>query len=252
MSELKTRDEIDAMRRAGQVVAEVLALLGERVTAGTALAELDEIARGLLARAGARPVLEGHRRCPVAAPFAGVVRTSLNDEITHGAPDGRVLSAGDVLSLDLAAAVDGWIGHAAITRVAGKGSAQDLRLVRTAEQALADGIAAARPGARVGDVSRAVGVVGRSAGFGIPPLGGHGIGRCLREEPRVANDGHPHRGTPLRPGLVISIEPMFTAGGADHLDRGGPAITTTDESRAAHFGHTVAITDYGPLVLTAP
>lgn len=225
MTEFKTRGEIAAMRQAGRLVAATLGEVSEQVVAG-------------------------HRRSRSAEPFVGVIRTSLNDEITHGRPDARLLADGDLLSLDLAASVEGWIGHAAITRAVGVCAPQDARLVDAAAQALTDGIAAARPGARIGDVSRAVGVVGRSAGYGIPPLGGHGVGRWLREEPAVANDGHPQRGAPLRPGLVISIEPIFTAGGTDQLDPTGAAIITGDESRAAHFGHTVAITDDGPLVLT--
>ena len=250
VTELKTRGEIAAMRRAGQLVAAALGEVAEHVVAGTALAELDALARGLLTRARAQPVFEGHRRSRSAEPFAGVIRTSLNDEITHGLPDSRVLVGGDLLSLDLAAAVEGWIGHSAITCAVGECAAQDARLLDTTAQALTDGIAAANPGARIGDVSRAIGVVGRSAGYGIPPLGGHGVGRWLREEPEVANDGRPQRGAAMRPGLVVSIEPMFTAGGTDQLDPAGAAITTGDESRAAHFGHTVAITDDGPLILT--
>ncbi|WP_344132780.1 type I methionyl aminopeptidase [Saccharopolyspora halophila] len=251
MVELKTGGEIEALRRAGGLVARVLDAVREHVAVGVRLGELDELAGGVLADAGAQAVLEGHRHGRSDRPFPAVIRTSLNDEIVHGVAGARVLSDGDLLGLDLAARLDGWIGHSALTCAVGACAAEDARLLETTEQALADGIAAARPGARLGDVSRAIGVVGRSAGFGIPPLGGHGLGRGLREEPTVANDGHRGRGMPLRPGLVVSVEPMFTSGGRDHLELRGHAVVTGDDSRAAHFGHTVAITDDGPLVLTA-
>lgn len=238
--ELRDRGEIEAMAETGSVVAAVLRAVRRHAVGGVALAELDEIARDVAARAGARPA-------------AGkVVSTSVNDEIIGGVPDARVLTEGDLLSVAAVLDVGGWFARAATSVTIGTGDPHDRSLIEATGQALADGVAAARPGARLGDVCRAIGLVGRSAGYGIPPLGGCGLGRQARQEPSVPNDGHPGRGIPLRPGLVFSIEPMFTAGGHDHLDPDAAVVRTGDESRAAHSGHTIAITDAGPRVLTAP
>ncbi|WP_328590919.1 M24 family metallopeptidase [Saccharopolyspora terrae] len=236
--ELRSRGEIDALAETGAVVAALLTAVHSHVAAGVSLGELDEIARDVAAEAGARPV--GGR----------VISTSVNDEITGGAPDGRVLAEGDVLSVAAALDLRGWHARAATSSTVGPGSPGDRSLIQATGQALADGIAAARPGSRLGEVCRAIGLVGRSAGYGIPPVGGHGVGRQARQDPAVPNDGHPARGIPLRPGLVFSVEPIFTAGGHDHLDPDGDVLRTGDESRAAHTGHTLAITDTGPRVLT--
>lgn len=238
--ELRDRDELDALDRAGSVVAEVLAAVREHVVPGVSLAELDEIARGVAAGAGARPV-DGR-----------VISTSVNDEITGGPADSRVPAEGDLLSVAAMVQVGGWFARAATSLTLGAGTPEDASLIDATRQALADGIAAARPGARLGDVCRAIGLVGRSNGYGIPPIGGRGLGRQARQEPSVPNDGHPGRGVPLRPGLVLSIEPIFTAGGHDHLEPGPEVVRTGDDSRAAHTGHTIAITDHGPRVLTHP
>ncbi|WP_406690936.1 M24 family metallopeptidase [Saccharopolyspora sp. ID03-671] len=238
--ELRDRGEIEALASTGSVVAAVLRAVGARATPGTSLGELDEIARDTADRYSARPV-QGR-----------VITTSLNDEITGGAADARVLVDGDLLSVAATLDKQGWFARAATTVPVGTVAEDDRLLLAATRQALADGIAAAKPGARLGDVSRAIGLVARSNGYGIPPLGGHGLGRQPRQEPAVANDGHPGQGLPLRPGLVFTLEPIFTAGGHDHLDTDHhPLLRTTDESRAAHTGHTLAITPTGPRVLTA-
>ncbi|RRO20754.1 M24 family metallopeptidase [Saccharopolyspora rhizosphaerae] len=239
MIELRDRDEIEALEAAGSVAAAVLRAVGEHAVTGVSLAELDEVAREVADRAGARPLGDQ------------VISTSLNDEITGGPPDSRVPEDGDLLSVAVTLHLEGWCTRAATSLVLGTARPQDQALIDATRQALADGIAAAQPGARLGAVCRAIGLVGRSAGYGIPPLGGHGLGRQPRQEPAVPNDGHPGRGIPLRPGLVLSIEPIFTAGGRDHLERDNPIVRTGDESRAAHVGHTLVITDHGPRVLTA-
>lgn len=236
--ELRSRGEIDGLAATGSTVAAVLAGLGEHVAAGVALAELDEIAREVAVGAGARPV------------DGAVLSTSVNDEILGGVPDGRVLAAGDLLSVACVLEVGGWFARAATSWTAGAGNEGDRRLIDATRHALADGVAAARPGARLGEVCRAIGVVGRSAGFGVPPVGGCGVGRQPRQEPLVANDGHPAQGMPIRPGLVFSVEPIFTASGHDHLDTESGVVRTGDEGRAAHSGHTIAITEHGPRVLT--
>ena len=242
MIELRDRGEIDALSETGSVVAAVLRSVREHAAAGVSLAELDEIARDVAAQAGAREV------------GGQVLSTSVNDEITGGAPDSRVPEQGDLLSVAATLELGGWFARAATSLTIGTAPPQDEALIEATRQALADGVAAARPGARLGEVCRAIGLVGRSAGYGIPPIGGRGLGRQPRQEPPVPNDGHPGRGIPLRPGLVFSVEPIFTAGGHDHLDPdpSTAVVRTGDDSRAAHTGHTIAITDHGPRVLTNP
>ena len=179
----------------------------------------------------------------------------MNDTIVHGIPDGYRLRDGDLVSIDCGATLDGWTGDAAISFIVGPPRPADLLLIETAEKALAAGIAAAVAGARIGDISNAVGTVGRGAHYGIPAgFGGHGIGRQMHEDPHVPNEGRPGRGMRLRPGLALAIEPMLMAGGGDEfvVAPDGWALRTADGSRAAHVEHTVAITDAGPRILTLP
>lgn len=255
MIELKTAGELDAMREAGRVVARALEAIRGHIEPGVELRELDDIARSVLHEAQAAPAFLGYHPGWAPSPFPAVICASVNDVIVHGIPgDGRI-SDGDVVSIDFGAVVDGWCGDAAISVAAGTADAGDGALMEITRQALYDGIAAARPGARIGDVSHAIGIVGRGAGYGIPAdLGGHGVGRAMHEAPFVPNDGKPGRGVPLRPGMVIAIEPMFTAGGQDSYEAAedGWALHTSDGSRAAHAEHTVAITGDGPVVLTVP
>ncbi|GAA4616569.1 type I methionyl aminopeptidase [Saccharopolyspora hordei] len=251
MIELKTASEIDDLRATGHLVARTLDTVRAHAQVGTALRDLDALARDVLTDAGAHPVHHSRAR----EPFPGAISTSVNDAIVRGVPDHTRLTDGDLLSVSCAARLHGWVAAAAITVIVGTAQPGDTALVRTADDALADGISAARPGARTGDLSHAIGVVGRSAGYGVPAgLGGHGVGRDLREHPPVPNDGHPGTGVPLRPGVVLTVEPVLLAGGSDttDLDDNGWTMRSGDGSRAAHVGHTVAITADGPLVLTTP
>jgi methionyl aminopeptidase len=184
-----------------------------------------------------------------------VICASVNDVIVHGIPNGYRLRDGDLLSLDFGACLDGFHGDSAISFTIGSPRAGDAELIADAEKALTAAIAEARVGNRLGDVSAAVGRIGRAAGYGIPQgFGGHGIGRAMHEEPSVPNEGIAGRGLQLRPGLVIAIEPMFLAGGHDAFttDEDGWALRAADGSRAAHAEHSVAITESGPVVLTMP
>jgi methionyl aminopeptidase len=184
-----------------------------------------------------------------------VICASVNDVIVHGIPDARRLRDGDLVSIDCGAELDGWTGDAAVSFTVGQADAADLLLIETAEKALAAGVAAAVAGARIGDISAAIGAVSHAAGYGIPAgFGGHGIGRRMHEDPHVPNDGRPGRGMRLRPGLVLAIEPMLMAGGGDDFQVApdGWALRTVDGSRAAHAEHTVAITSGGPRILTLP
>ncbi|HEX6359886.1 type I methionyl aminopeptidase [Actinophytocola sp.] len=254
MVELKTETELAVMREAGRVVATALAACREKAAVGVSLLELDTIAADVLTDFGATSSFQHYHPRFAPTPFPAVICASVNDVIVHGIPSGYQLRDGDLVSIDFGACVDGFHGDAAISFVVGEASPADLALISTTQQALDAGIAAARPGNRLGDVSHAVGVIGRAAGYGIPEgFGGHGVGRRMHEDPSVPNEGRPGRGLPLRPGLVIAIEPMFMAGGKDPFttDDDGWALRTADRSRAAHIEHTVAVTPDGPRVLTA-
>lgn len=249
--ELRTSTELDGLRAAGQVVGDALRAVRDHAHIGVRLDELDEVARSVIDATGAVPVFLGYHPNWAPRPYPGTICTSVNDAVVHGIPDSTRLRDGDLVSVDCGARLHGWCADAAVTFTAG--TAADENLLRAGRTALADGIAAAQPGGRVGDIAHAIGVVGRSAGFGIPAdLGGHGVGRAMHEAPFVPNEGPPGRGVPLRPGMVIAIEPILLAGGGDEVetDADGWTVRTRDSGRAVHVEHTVAITEDGPRVLT--
>ena len=255
MVELKSPGEIDAMRAAGRVVAAALAATAGKAAVGVRLDELDQIARGVLADAGATSPFLGYQPSFAHTPFPAVICTSVNDAALHGIPDRYQLRDGDLLSIDCGATLDGWTGDAAISVTVGRPHQSDLRLIETAQGALAAGIRAAVPGGRLGDISAAIGQMARAAGYGLhTDFGGHGVGHTMHESPSVPNDGRAGRGLRLATGLVIAIEPWFMAGGHDtyRVAKDGWTLLTGDGSRAAHVEHTVAITDDGPRILTAP
>ena len=255
MVEIKTPAEIEAMRGAGRVVAEILAAVQDQAKAGMRTAELDEIARDVLARNGAYSPFLNYQPGFAPVPFPATICTSVNDAALHGIPGRYKLADGDLLSVDCGAVLDGWTGDAAVSFTIGTARPADERLIDVTRDALRAGIAAAVPGARIGDISAAIGAVAHAAGYGIPAgFGGHGIGRRMHEDPHVPNDGRPGRGMRLRPGLVLAIEPMLMAGGGDDFQVApdGWALRTVDGSRASHAEHTVAITGDGPRILTLP
>ncbi|MBI2917223.1 MAG: type I methionyl aminopeptidase [Chloroflexi bacterium] len=243
---LKSAREVALMRQAGRIVAEVLQLLMEAVCPGIATKDLDEIARREIRARGALPSFEGYRGYPAA------VCVSVNDEVVHGIPGGRVLAEGDVVSLDLGAIYKGYQGDAALTVGIGSLSFDAKRLIEATEEGLKRGIAAARPGGRVGDISAAVQGYIEAQGFSVVrEYVGHGIGRNMHEEPQVPNFGQPGRGPMLRAGTTLAIEPMVNAG--DWRTRVGDnhwTVYTLDGSLSAHFEHTIAVTEDGPEVLT--
>jgi methionyl aminopeptidase len=253
--EIKTAREVQAMRAAGRVVAQILAAVRDQAKAGIRLTELDEIARDVLAGAGATSPFLGYHPGFAPVPFPAVICTSVNDAALHGIPTRYQLAEGDLLSVDCGAVLDGWAGDAAISFTIGAPDEADARLIATTSDALRAGIAAAVPGGRIGDISAAIGAVGRAGGYGIcTEFGGHGIGRTMHEDPHIPNEGLPRRGRKLVPGLVVAIEPWFLAGGKDsyRIDDDGWTIRSGDGSRAAHVEHTVAITAHGATVLTLP
>ena len=254
MIELKTPGEIDAMAAAGAVVARALAATRQAAAAGVRLVELDSLAREVLHEAGASSPFLGYQPSFAQSPYPGVLCLSVNDAVLHGIPSGYRLRDGDLLSVDCGATLDGWTGDAAVSFCVGSTSAADALLLDRTEAALAAGIAAAQPGARIGDISAAIGRLARDAGLGLhTDFGGHGVGRTMHESPSVPNDGRPGRGLRLQPGLTIAVEPWFLAGGQDayRVDDDGWTLRSADGSRGAHFEHTIAITGEGPRILTA-
>jgi methionyl aminopeptidase len=253
--ELKSEAERAAMREAGRVVAAMLAAATGAAAVGVPLRELDEVGREVLRAAGAKPTFLDYHPRFAPSPYPAVLCTSVNDAALHGIPTGYRLRDGDVLSVDAGAELDGWTGDAAVTVIVGTPRAEDLRLLEAGRQALAAGIAAARSGGHVGDISAAIGPVVRAAGYGLSTdYGGHGIGRRMHEDPSVPNEGRAGRGLRLRPGVVLAIEPWFMAGGRDEyrVDPDGWTLRSADGSRAVHMEHTVAIEESGPEILTLP
>lgn len=253
MVELKTSAEIDAMAAAGAVVAEALRAVVQHAAPGRTTAELDEIAADVLASRGASsPFLNYHPRW-APTPFPAVLCVSVNDAVVHGIPNGYALADGDLVSVDFGATLRGWTGDAARSFIVGTPRDQDAALIDAADQALAAGIAAMRPGNTLGDVGHAIAAVARGAGYGLlADHGGHGIGRTMHEDPHVPNEGWPGKGMRLRPGLVIAIEPMLIADGTEDYthDPDGWTLRTATGARAAHSEHTVAVTTDGPRILT--
>lgn len=255
MLELKTPGEIEAMRAAGAVVADALAAVRSEAAAGVRLIDLDDVARTVIFSAGATSPFLGYRPGFASRPYPGVVCLSVNDAVLHGLPTAYRLRGGDLLSVDCGATLDGWTGDAATSFCVARTPAADERLLERTATALDVGIDAARVGATIGDVSSAIGRIARDAGYGLhADFGGHGIGRTMHESPHIPNTGRSGRGLRLRAGLTIAIEPWFMAGGSDSyvIDDDGWTLRSADGSRGAHFEHTIAVTEDGPIVLTAP
>jgi len=244
---LRSAAEIAALGAAGRVVREVLDAIGALLAPGITTADIDRLASDELARRGARAAFKGYHGFPAS------ICVSVNDEVVHGIPSRRALRAGDLVSLDFGAVVDGWYGDAAVTLPVGEIDAEAGRLLAVTREALALAVAAARPRGFLGDVGAAVQRHVERSGFSVVrDFVGHGIGRELHEAPQIPNYGVPGTGLLLRAGMVLAIEPMVNAGSAEIrlLDDGWTAVTA-DGSRSAHFEHTVAVTETGPLVLTA-
>ncbi len=253
MIELRTPDEIEQMKPAGRFVADVLTRLEQAADVGVNLLDLDALAHEMIRERGAESCYIDYHPSFGAMPFGKVLCTSVNDAVLHGLPRDYVLRDGDLLSLDFAASVDGWVSDSAISLVVGTPAQQDLDLIDTATRALDAGIKAAQSGARVGDISAAIAAVAHGDGLSInTDFGGHGVGRTMHGDPHIPNNGRPGRGYPLKPGLVIAIEPWFLQStDVLYTDRDGWTLRSGDGSRGAHMEHTIAVTDDGPLILTA-
>ena len=253
MIELRTPAEIDRMRAAGAFVGRVLEATAAAAGVGVNLLALDRLAHDMIRKEGAESCYIDYHPSFGASPFGKVICTSVNDAALHGLPHDYRLRDGDLLTLDFAASVDGWVADSAITIVVGTPREEDLTLIDVTSRALDAGIAAAVVGNRIGDISAAIGEVARAGGYGVnTDFGGHGVGRTMHGDPHIPNDGRPGRGLPLRAGLVFAIEPWFMIG-TDRIftDPDGWTLRSADGSRAAHFEHTVAVTDDGPVILSA-
>jgi methionyl aminopeptidase len=250
--ELKTPREIDAMRRTGAFVAELLDDLQSRAHVGVNLLDLERRARQLIADRGAVSCYWDYAPSFGRGPFRNVICLSVNNAVLHGLPHDYRLRDGDLLSMDIAVSIDGWAADSARTVIVGTPRPDGLRLVEATERALAAGIAAARPGGRLGDISAAIGAVAAEYGYPVnTEFGGHGIGRTMHEDPHVPNRGRPGRGLQLRPGLTLALEPWFARDTAKIVyDPDGWTIRSADGSPTAHSEHTIAITDAEALVLT--
>lgn len=250
---LKSREEIEKMRRAGRLVAQVLQEVTARVRVGVTTLELDRMAEKMIRDGGAVPAFKGYQpdfiKC---GPYPATLCTSLNDEVVHGVPDDRPLAEGDLLSIDTGARMDGYFGDAAVSLVVGEGYPEARRLVEVTRLALDEAIGQCRPGNRLSDVSAAVQRVAEEAGYNVVRrFVGHGIGASMHEDPPVPNYGSPGAGPMLKPGMVLALEPMVNSG--THEVEASPdcwRVVTKDRSLSAHFEHTVAVSDDGPEVLT--
>jgi methionyl aminopeptidase len=249
----KSRAEIARMRRAGRVVAEVLALVERELKPGVTTGHLDRIAEAHIRASGAIPSFKGYPGINPRRPFPASLCISLDDEIVHGIPGERVIREGQIVSIDAGAIVDGWHGDAARTFFVGTPPEPVRLLIDTTRAAMLAGIAAAVPGNHIDDISAAVEDVAKPFGFGIVrQFVGHGIGTEMHEEPQVPNYRTGRRGRKLEPGLCLAIEPMFTLGDyRAHVLADDWTVATVDGSLAAHFEDSIAVTDDGPEILTS-
>jgi methionyl aminopeptidase len=242
----KSTAEVEKMAKAGQVVSDAIALVGEHVQPGISTAELDQIAEEFIRSQGGTSSFKGYRGYPAA------ICTSPNDMVVHGIPSARALSEGDILSVDVGVILDGFVADSAYTFAVGEVSPEAARLLESCQAALAAGIEQCRAGNHLSDVSHAIQTATEEAGFSVVrSLVGHGIGRSMHEDPQIPNYGAPGRGPELAAGMTFALEPMITAGGAEiYLHDDNWSISTLDGSLSAHFEHTVAVTDEGPRILT--
>lgn len=237
MITLRSHEELLKLEEASRVVLETLDAVEKAVAPGVTTDELDQIAEAEIRTRGARPAFVGYRGYPKT------LCTSVNDEVVHGIPGKRKLAEGDVIGIDCGAIVEGYFGDAARTLPVGRIAAERSRLLEATRRALEAGIAAARPGARISDIGAAVEEIALVHGYGVVrDFVGHGVGTALHEEPQVPNYGPGGRGSVLKAGMVIAIEPMFNIGRAEvSVDKDGWTVRTRDKSPSAHFEYTVAI-----------
>lgn len=244
--ELKTREHIRGIRKAGRIVAACHKALSQRLAPGVTTREIDRFVERFMLDRGAAPAQKGYKGYPYATC------ASVNDVVCHGFPDTEPLESGDIVTIDMVADVNGWKADSAWTYIIGRSTASTEKLLRTAKQAMLDGIKAAQPGNCIGDIGHAVQTRAEREGYGVVRMFvGHGIGRNMHEYPNVEHYGPPGQGVKLEEGMVLTVEPIITSGRADvYIARDGWTARTIDGSWSAQFEHTIAITKDGPIVLT--
>ncbi|MCL3861570.1 type I methionyl aminopeptidase [Actinotalea sp. K2] len=255
MIEILNPAEVERAKVAGALVGNILQTLRSRSAPGTNLLDIDTWAKDMIVEARAQSCYVDYAPSFGHGPFGHYICTSVNDAVLHGLPHDYTLADGDLLSLDLAVSTGGFAADSAISFIVGDTRhPESVAMIDTTERALSAGIAAARPGARIGDISHAIGSVLRAAGYPInTEYGGHGIGSTMHQDPHVSNTGRPGRGYTLRPGLLLALEPWVMAGTAELItDRDGWTLRSATGSRTAHSEHTIAITDDGAEILTLP
>ena len=251
MIRLKTKDDIERLRKSGALLAGVLEEIKQNALPGVSLADLDRIAEEYIKKAGAKPAFLGYVPEGAQEPYPASLCASLNDVVVHGIPSAYTLREGDVLSIDLGVDLEGFITDAAITIGVGKIAREHQELITTAERALEAAITVCVPGNHLGDIGFAIENKVRTAGFSVVQgLTGHGVGFKLHEDPVVYNYGTQKTGLELQPGLVLALEPMISAGSGLIEEMKDGSFKTKDESVTAHVEHTVAVTNEGPVVLT--
>jgi methionyl aminopeptidase len=243
---IKSPREIEIMRRSGKITSKTLSMLIKTVRAGMTTAEVDRLAEQSIRSLGGVPTFVGYHG------YKHTICASVNDEVVHGIPGARVLNDGDLLSIDIGTTLEGYVSDSAVTIPIGNVSQEASRLMRVTQECLMLGIAQMQKGNRLSDIGAAIQRYAEQHGFGVVrDLVGHGIGTKMHEEPQVPNYGPPGQGPVLRPGLCLAIEPMITQGtfNVETLEDGW-TVVTEDGKLAAHFEHTIAVTDEGPRILT--
>ncbi|MEV0643973.1 type I methionyl aminopeptidase [Phytomonospora sp. NPDC050363] len=255
MIEILNPGELSRAREAGALVAAILRTLRDRSTAGTNLQDIDRSARAMITKAGALSCYVDYEPPFGRGPFGHYICTSVNDAVLHGKPHDYTLADGDLLTLDLAVSKDGVVADAAVSFVVGGSEPpESIAMIDATERALRAGIAAAGPGARVGDISHAIGSVLSEAGYPISSeYGGHGVGSTMHQDPHIPNTGRPGRGYKLRPGMLLALEPWVMADTAELVtDPDGWTLRSATGCRTAHSEHTIAVTEDGAEILTLP
>ena len=252
MITVKSRGEVEKMRRASAIVADALEAVAAAVRPGVSTVELDAIAYGVIHRAGAIPSFKGYSNQPGVPPFPATICASVNDELVHGIPSKRVLKEGDIISIDVGAIWEGYHGDAAVTVPVGEISPAARELLDVTQESLFAGIDAAHGGSRLGDISNAIERVLRAGGYGVVEgYGGHGVGRRLHEDPHIPNAGPAGKGPVLQPGVTLALEPMANLGRAATKIRPDRwTVVTADGKLCAHFEHTICITPGEADILT--
>jgi methionyl aminopeptidase len=255
MIEILDTRQLAQAKESGALVGGILQTLKSRTAVGTNLLDIDQWTKALITEAGGQSCYVDYEASFGRGPFGHYICTAVNDAVLHGKPSDYQLADGDLLTLDLAVSLGGIAADAAISFIVGESkAAEDVAMISATERALAEGIAAAVPGARIGDISRAIGTVLGAAGYPInTEFGGHGIGTTMHQDPHVSNTGRPGRGYKLRPGLLLALEPWVMQDTAELVtDEDGWTLRSVTGCRTAHTEHTIAITDNGPEILTLP